>query len=30
VIELKKAVDAAIESCADKVVEKVVVVQRSQ
>ncbi len=30
VIELKKAVDAAIESGADKVVEKVVVVQRSQ
>ncbi len=30
VIELKKAVDAAIESGADKVVEKVVVVQRSK
>ena len=30
VIELKKAVDAAIESGADKVVEKVVVVKRSQ
>ena len=30
VIELKKAVDAAIKSGADKVVEKVVVVQRSQ
>ncbi len=30
VIELKKAVDAAIESGADKVVEKVIVVQRSQ
>ena len=30
VIELKKAVDVAIESGADKVVEKVVVVQRSQ
>jgi len=30
VIELKKAVDAAIENGADKVVEKVVVVQRSQ
>ena len=30
VIELKKAVDAAIESGADKVVEKVVVIQRSQ
>ncbi len=30
VIELKKAVDAAIESGADKVVEKVVVVQRTQ
>ncbi len=30
VIELKKAVDAAIESGADKVVEKVVVVQRTK
>jgi len=30
VIELKKAVDAAIEGGADKVVEKVIVVQRSQ
>ncbi len=30
VIELKKAVDAAIESGADKVVEKVIVVQRSK
>ncbi len=29
-IELKKAVDAAIESGADKVVEKVIVVQRTQ